>query len=79
MIPVPDEDEELIPASMPEPVGPEEPTPGPGPELEQQSRTRIRNQSFMFLWEIRNIKSMWQGAINPTFPPARVEQRSDTS
>ena len=26
VIPVPDEDEELIPASMPEPVGPEEPS-----------------------------------------------------
>ena len=35
VIPVPDEDEELIPASMPEPVGSEEPTSGPGPELEQ--------------------------------------------
>ena len=35
VIPVPDEDEELIPASMPEPVGSEEPMSGPGPELEQ--------------------------------------------
>ena len=35
VIPVPDEDEELIPASMPEPVGSKEPPSGPGPELEQ--------------------------------------------
>ena len=35
VIPVPDEDEELIPASMPEPVGSREPPSGPGPELEQ--------------------------------------------
>ena len=35
VIPVPDEDEELIPASTPEPVGSKEPPSGPGPELEQ--------------------------------------------
>ena len=38
VIPVPDE--ELIPASMPEPVGSEEPTSGPGPELEQPKAGR---------------------------------------
>ena len=35
MIPVPDDDEELIPAAMPEPALPEEPAQVPGPELEQ--------------------------------------------
>ena len=78
VIPVPDEDEELIPASMPEPVGSREPpvwsrTRAGAARAGRGSGTR----GFMFLWEIRNIKSMWPGAINPTFPLARCACRAE--
>ena len=64
VIPVPDEDEELIPASMPEPVGSEEPTSGPGPELEQPKPDEDPEQELHVPLgdkEYQNIKSIQFG------------------